>query len=308
MSELDIDGKEPRSDLMLYEVWRRFTYPLINNLTLKGHSRAAEKTCFLVSELGLYLDGALQCYTPPLAMCITHGHSDHSTAIPMIITTNTPSPEPIMIYVPLAVQNLFENYLQSHFQLNCGTSRACNRIYKMEGKIPGDIWRLFLKGRDYQFEAYKCYHSVPTIGYGISEVKKKLKPELQAQIAKMEGPAIGAFRKELQEKGESLTHEVLEPLFVYLCDTTAQVFEDQTIFRYPRIIVEVTNIYEKDEHYANKNKHICWNQIREIVRNHPGNLFILIHFSMRYTWEEIDECFSKEREDEGITNIYIWKN
>jgi len=294
-----------RSDLMLYAVWNRFTWRINGSLTLKGHSRAAEKTCFVVPELGLFLDGALQCHLPPRVMCITHCHSDHSTAIPMILTGITTVPN---IYVPRESFGLFDNYLQCHYQLAKGSAHAESKRYKLHGKLPGDVWRETIKGREYEFRAIKCYHSVPTIGYGLSAVKNKMRADLVPKIASMKPHEIGRMRREIEEIGGSMTEECLEPILTFLCDTTPQVFEDPAIFTYPTIIVECTNLYDEHEHYAVANKHICWTQIRDIVIEHPDNLFVLIHFSMRYSWEEIDEFFEKETQEHGISNIYIWRN
>ncbi len=303
--EPEEEGDKLRSDLMLYAVWKRFSYRINGNLSLKGHSRAAEKTCFVIPELGLYFDGALQCYIQPLVMCITHCHSDHSTAIPMILTAIDTKPT---IYVPKKAQPLFNNYLQAHYQLTKGTDRVRNQRYIMVGKEPGDCWREQIKDRIWEIQTFECYHSVPTLGYGLSQVKNKISADIAEKIANMPRKQIGNFMRECRENGVITTEESLEPIIVYLCDTTFRVFQDEEIFKYPRIIVECTNLYEEHEHYARKNKHICWTQIRDTVKAHPDNIFILIHFSMRYSWEEIDTFFEKEQKEHNIQNIYVWRN
>ena len=60
-----------------------FTY---NGLSVKGHSRGAEKTCFYIPELKLFLDAGSNTSYQPKYILISHCHTDHSFLLPMILT------------------------------------------------------------------------------------------------------------------------------------------------------------------------------------------------------------------------------
>lgn len=64
-----------------YSVWNHSWSIPGTNFTLKGHSRAAEKTGFIIPEIGLFLDAGQQTYFEPKVILITHSHSDHSFAV-----------------------------------------------------------------------------------------------------------------------------------------------------------------------------------------------------------------------------------
>jgi ribonuclease BN (tRNA processing enzyme) len=51
-------------------------------------------------------------------------------------------------------------------------------------------------------------------------------------------------------------------------------------------------IMEKEEQNAKRRKHIHWNQLRPIVEQHPNILFVLIHFSLKYSSLQIRTFFA----------------
>ena len=59
---------------------------------------------------------------------------------------------------------------------------------------------------------------------------------------------------------------------------------------------------------AYKNGHIYWGDLLPIVKSHPKNQFILIHFSTRYTDEFITEFFDNTIKENELTNVYPWLN
>lgn len=70
-------------------------------LTLCGHSRALERTGFVIEELGLYLDAGVGWRNPtvnPEAILVTHGHIDHINALPMLLRCGDADPA---VFVPL---------------------------------------------------------------------------------------------------------------------------------------------------------------------------------------------------------------
>jgi ribonuclease Z len=49
--------------------------------------------------------------------------------------------------------------------------------------------------------------------------------------------------------------------------------------------------------------HTIWGDLEPVVRRWPGTVFVLMHFSMRYSDEEV-RAFFREREVPG--NVVVW--
>jgi ribonuclease BN (tRNA processing enzyme) len=146
-------------------------------------------------------------------------------------------------------------------------------------------------------EVVACDHSVPTVGYGISEVRRKLKDEYSS----LTGQQISKLRKD----GIEVSEEILKPLFAFMGDTSPAVFtmNPHLAKTYPLIITECSFI-DKEQHgdRAHKTKHTLWHDLEPIVRAHPQTMFVLIHFSHQYRADQIKDFFAKL----NIPNILVW--
>jgi ribonuclease BN (tRNA processing enzyme) len=76
------------------------------------------------------------------------------------------------------------------------------------------------------------------------------------------------------------------------------------LLEYKYVMVECT--FLMDENKSVTDYHIHWSELRNVIKENPNVYFMLVHFSMRYSWDEIDVYFSKEKEE--IPNMMIWMN
>ena len=84
---------------------------------------------------------------------------------------------------------------------------------------------------DLEMKVFKCDHSIPTISYGISEVKHKLKEEYLG----LPGKEIG----ELKKNKIKITKEVIHKKLAYVCDTSIQVVDlNPDILDYSVVFIE----------------------------------------------------------------------
>ena len=277
-----------------------YEYKLNNGLTLKGHSRSGERTCFFIPELSTYLDAGLQGTSPPHFILLTHGHCDHSHALPMMNINNNNS---TILYVLNKTAKYTDDYITSLHQLNKGGQYYGQSNLETRPVEYNQQYPVTIKKRNYQIETFKCYHSVPCVGYGITEIRQKLKEE----YSELTGKEIGKLRRE----GIEINCNKQYPLIAYIGDTTIKVLEDinnKNVFNYPYIIIESTFILPDQIDLAIKNKHTHWQQLIPYVVNHPEITFILIHFSPRYRDQEIIDFFENEKKKLNICNIKAWIN
>lgn len=284
-----------RSKSFVYDIWK-YSYPLPGTpLTIRGHSRGSEKSCFYIPEIKTFFDAGMEAYYNPDYIFVTHCHSDHSFQLPMILTgLDRKGKPPPRIHAPKESRHLFQNFLQTTYELRKGTTKAKGH-FRVTGLSPGQEVDLNKEG--YFVRVYDMHHNVPTRGYGVCQRRKKLNPRLLG----LPGNAL----KILKKGGVGINVYIEDKLVAYVLDTNIDCFSTSPeLLKYKNVMVECT--FFMDEKDEASDHHIHWCQLKPVIKNNPGVNFILIHFSMRYTWEEIDEFFAKQKEE--CPNITAWMN
>ena len=288
--------------------WRQSSFIPGTSWSITGYSRSAYRTGFYIKELDMMLDAGPQCFNHPSHIFITHCHGDHIASLPFTligdkVNASDTIEKPVIIYGPQPGKKFIENYIDTLFTTNAMMKRPSPRseidkFYKYSGWDKGDSFNLTTKGIDLIVEVFKCHHGIPTISYGFTEIKKKIKPEY-----------IGIPGKEiveLKKNGTEITHLVTFKKFAYVCDTTIKVFKmNPTLILYPVIFIECTFLFPEDYELSKGKKHIHWNDLEPYVKSNPNVYFILFHFSQRYKDKDIGE-FVGNLISEGYTNINWW--
>ena len=197
------------------------------------------------------------------------------------------------VYVPRPHLSLFETYVKSHRALTFGTEHVPKPTFF--GVDHGDFIPL---QHDYALQVYGLHHSAPTCGYGLGQYRKKLKPE----YIEKSGKDIA----DLRQQGIEVHTRCFVPLLAYLCDTTIQVFSSHpSLLQYPFIVIECTFLEDELLTLAQTSQHIHWLHLKPYILQNPHITFILIHFSIRYTNEDLSNFFV---DNELPSNALIWRN
>lgn len=280
------------------------------NYSLCGYSRAKEATGFYCKELEMAFDAGITTNDVPAYICITHLHNDHIASLNKLLIDNPKNPK---IFIPnndkfeiLLHSMLRFIYLSSKF-IHPDSDKGKNPLSKYSYEIIKlDVHQSYkfkeTNGCQYFIEGLPSNHGVASISFGIYEYRKRCKTEYKNLDKDV--------YKKLKKDGIVFTEYYKYPIFCYMSDTNIKPFLTETdlILQYPTIVVECTFLEPEDLHHAKKKNHIHWEQLYPIISG-KTNLFILTHFSKKYTWNEIGKFFNYFFKNNNInTNIIVWSH
>ena len=265
-----------------------------------GFSRSAYRTGFYITELDLMLDAGPQNFSKPKTILITHSHIDHLACLPLTMLGDVHSGHIFEIYGPKVAKDYIENYIKSMFEVNALANMRNTNFYKYNGleMRAQDPFKLPMNKNNMEIAVFECDHGIPTVSYGLSEIKTKLKEEFIG----LSGKEIGKLRAD----GVNISKEVIYKRLAYICDTSISVFDlNPDILNYSVIFIECTFFMDDELDNAISTKHIHWQTLKPYVLNNPQITFMLFHFSQRYPDKIIGNFFQKEV-DAGIRNLNWW--
>jgi ribonuclease Z len=290
--------KSKKSTLPIWSVWDGIVWPIpLTNLILQGFSLAGLRTNFVLNK-EILLDAGLTNPFNVSTVLVTHGHSDHIANLPFVLYNSTQiSNKHIKIYCPEEIVELLDNYIKSMYRLSDANPDFSPGGYTVVGVKPGDQFEVITKGSKYQIDVFECVHRVPCVGYAFGEIKNKLDPKYIG---------LGSNQiKSLKDSGVEITQQICTNQFVFLGDTTHEIFDlNPQLLNYSNIVIECTFLHSEDISNALEKKHICWTLLEPYVRANPNVTWILIHFSARYKKEDIEEFFAGQE----LSNIKLWLN
>ena len=276
--------------------------------SISGYSRAAENTGFYCKELEMAFDAGLQMNEVPSFICLTHLHNDHMSALNKMLIDNPKNP---IIFIPN--NNKFEELLITTLRFLYLSSKFIHpnsvKGRDPKTKYPFRIVKLDV-GQSYKFkennssayyiEGLPSEHGVASISFGIYEMRRRCKQEYQS-LEKSE-------YKDLKKNGIEFTELYKFPILCYMSDTNISPFKIKAdmIFQYPTIIVECTFLEKNELRDAKKKNHIHWEHLEKFILMYPKITFILIHFSKKYTWQQIKIFFDKINKKNPINNVILW--
>lgn len=211
---------------------------------------------------------------------LTHCHQDHCAGAHRHQSLRQMfGARPSRIHAPSASAPLLRELFAAFDRLEGKEARDYSDV--ITGLAPDE--RVRLSGR-YEVRAFEANHRLTSLGYTVTESRRKLKPAFLG----LPGPEIALAR----ERGEQLYDYQQHNLLTYLGDCTIE-----TLQRHPEIgqsqvlFLEATHIPDTDREVSAHWGHTHIEEIIELAASNPATFasphIVLKHFSTRYDVRDI---------------------
>jgi len=266
-----------------------------DGLTIEGYSRAAVQSYWRIPELKLGFDlGAHPWdFMGTGTWMLSHCHLDHIAALPLHVSRRRlMKMAPPTIYLPAFAVDAVRNMLESFVRLDRG-KMPCNLI----GVQAGDEIEL---SRELVMNVLPTKHTVPSVGYVISDRRKKLKTE----YLDLTGDQI----RELKEQGTEITFEKRIPLVGYTGDTSPKGLDDNPLFYQTKVLItEMTFIDpEHRKELIHKTGHMHLDDFVQRKKEFENELIIAGHCSTRYSRRHAEKIVKKQIPDMLDGRLMMW--
>ena len=261
---------------------KRTKISLNKKLTLDGFSRGSYKTGLRIPELKIMFDAGVLFESVPHIIFITHTHIDHVKELPYILPNENKG---IVVIAPKTSTYFIENFINSVHQLSLNIHGFVFNKYKLIGVEPNNIYDIKIKSCKLRIKTFNMTHDFPCLGYAVYELRKKLKDEYK----QLEGVEIGKLRKQ----GIQVTELKEFPIIFFSGDTDKEVLHTLPFNEFKHFIIECTFLLDEDIKCVETKKHLHYKNLLPYFKQHQDTTFILIHFSLKYTTEILDDFKNK---------------
>lgn len=243
--------------------------------TIEGFSIGGLETYIRLRELGLCFDigrapeQSLSCGL----VLFTHGHVDHLGGVISHAASRAlrgMAPPTYVVPPPLAAQ--LHRLLDLWREID-GADLPCHVIPLGPGEE-------LLHKKRFKIKPFRAPHFQPSQGYGIWELRSKLRPEFQG--------CSGGEIQALRASGRDVKIETELPLVSFTGDASAEVF-DEPIVRTARLsIMEVTFVDGRVPlESAREKRHTHIDEVVRRADEFENEAILMTHFSARYNARQI---------------------
>ncbi len=250
----------------------------LGNETLVAFSISALATYVMVPELNCAFDmGECLMEAVPLnRVFLSHAHGDHSRCLLRHESLRRLlGMEPATYYVP-------EQTLEGFKELSLAWKTLENvrdknfALPRFQPMADGDVVWMH---RQLAAKAFKVNHTLPSLGYTLFDVRKKLKPEFQGRP--------GRELAEMRRRGEPFEEELWLPRLTFIGDSTIEtLYRERHVGQSRILFLEVTYLMDDDRDIARQRGHTHLEDLLTFLKECPDVLnnehIVLKHFFMCY--------------------------
>jgi ribonuclease Z len=245
--------------------------------TVRGISVGGVYTSLQVHELGVVLDAGvpLRSFATTDHIFLSHGHSDHSSALGALLGIRglVGKHSPAQVFLPAEIEPAVQEALAAQSRLH--RSEISIEAIPM---LPGDTRKVH---RDLWVRAFRTHHAGPSLGYQFFRRITKLKPEYQA----LPGEEIGRLRRE----GAGIFDELERLEVAYATDTLSRVLETAPSILESRVLIlECTYLDQKRTVEETQERlHLHLDEIISRAELFQNEALVLMHFSQVYGPDQV---------------------
>ncbi|KAL6999997.1 mitochondrial 3'-tRNA processing endonuclease Trz2 [Sarracenia purpurea var. burkii] len=256
----------------------------LEGYSIEGVSIGGHETCVIVPELKSAFDIG-RCPSRAIHqnfVFITHAHLDHIGGLPMYVATRgLYNLKPPTIFVPPCIKDDIEKLLDIH--------RTMSQVELKLDLVALDVGETYEMRNNLVVRPFRTHHVIPSQGYVIYAVKKKLRK----QYMHLNGKQI----EKLKKSGVEITDTILSPEVAFTGDTMSDFMLDPRSADALRAKVLITEATFLDEgfsiEHAREHGHTHLFEIIEHAQWIRNKAVLLTHFSSRYNLEDIRQAVSK---------------
>ncbi|MFN5730340.1 MAG: MBL fold metallo-hydrolase [Planctomyces sp.] len=264
-------------------------------LTIQGYSRAAVQSYWLIPELklGFELGASPWSFMGTRTFFVTHGHLDHLAALPVFVARRRMMKmEPPVIYMPAEIVDDAWRVLKAWQRLDRGRMN-CELI----GVNAGDLISI---SREHRVAVFPTKHTVPSCGYVVYDVRKKLKPEYHG----LHGDQI----RDLRQQGLEVAAETLTPLLCFTGDTNPAGLDAHPDVCLAKVLITEMTFFRPEHRREKIHKfgHMHLDDLLERADRFRNELIILAHLSTRTHVAEARRRLEQQLPERLRSVVRLW--
>ncbi len=270
---------------------RRLIEHQFGDTRLLGYSIAGEETVIAAPELNVCFDVG-KAPAEILAIdhiLLSHGHMDHAAGLAYYFSQrNFVGNAPGCVIVPTALVKPIKSLLRVWGELEGHVSPG-----RIVGLQPDEEFQI---RRGLVVRSFAINHGVPSLGYAVIDIRRKLKPEF--------GDKTGPELVELKKRGTEIEFSVEVPLIAFCGDTAEGAWLELDIVRKARILILECTFYEADHiSRARAGYHMHVRDVAKIIQRLDNEHIVLSHLSRRTSLRDAQRSLAQLVTDDALSRI-----
>lgn len=270
----------------------------VAGVTLEGFAQGGWRTSIHCPEVGAIFDAGTVLPTIADRYFVTHGHPDHSGALPSIVARRSVMEvkKTLQIYMPATLAPSMQDALDAMGKLFGNRRGALNA--QVNGVQIGDVVHI---RKGLKVRVLPTYHGAPSCGWAVEQTTSKLK----AKFHGLEGKEIAKLR----QGGTEITDDVTGTLLVVPGDTTIEFLLREEQARKAKVLVHEVTVW--DDSYSTvegtrRYGHTHVNEMIEHCDKFEGEALVLVHRSMKYSRSLIEETLQRRFPAAMLPKIHLF--